>query len=74
MKFRGAKMTFEQSNCSDIYIDIYLTQPSIFKKIFFWFYAKKLYKAYGEQTVVRVFFVNSKGKEKLLRKELRRIK
>ena len=53
---------------SDIRINIYLTQPSIFKKIFFWFYAKKLYKAYRKQTVVSVFFVNRKGKEKLLRK------
>ena len=68
MKLNGTKMTFEQSNCSDIHISINLTQPSIFKKIFFWFYAKKLYKAYGEQTGVRVFFVNRKGKEKLLRK------
>ena len=68
MKLNGAKMTFEQSNGSDIHIDIYLTQPSILKKIFFWFYAKKLHKVYGEQTVVRVFFVNRKGKEKLLRK------
>lgn len=68
MKLSGAKMTFEQSNRSDIHIDIYLTQPSIFKKIFFWFYAKKLYKAYSERTAVMVFFVNRKGKEKLLRK------
>ena len=68
MKLHGAKITFEQSNCSDIHINIYLTQPSIFKKIFFWFYAKKLYKAYDEQTVVKVFFINRKGKEKLLRK------
>lgn len=57
MKPNDAKMTFEQSNGSDIHIDIYLTQPSIFKKIFFWFYAKKLYEAYDEQIVVRVFLL-----------------
>ena len=64
MKLNGTKMIFEPSNDSDIHLNIYLIQPSIFKKIFFWFYAKKLYKAYGEQMAVSVFFVNRKGKEK----------
>ena len=70
----GVKLLFTQdSDDEDIGVNVRLFNPSIFKKIFFWFWSKRMCRVYQKlflrsNIVVCVWIVNDEGKEKLLRK------
>lgn len=71
---KGVKLLFAQdSDDGDICVNVSLFNPSIFKKIFFWFWSKRMYRVYQKlflrsNIIVCVWVVNSEGKTKLLRK------
>ena len=71
---KGVKLLFAQdSDDGDICVNVSLFNPSIFKKIFFWFWSKRMCRVYQKlflrlNVVVCVWIVNDEGKEKLLRK------
>ena len=71
---KGVKLLFTQdSDDEDIGINVRLFNPSIFKKIFFWFWSKRMCRVYQKlflrsNVVVCVWIVNDEGKTKLLRK------
>ena len=71
---KGVKLLFAQdSDDGDICVNVSLFNPSIFKKIFFWFWSKRMCRVYQKlflrsNIIVCVWVVNHKGKEKLLRK------
>lgn len=71
---KGVKLLFTQdSDDGDIGVNVRLFNPSIFKKIFFWFWSKRMCRVYQKlffrsNVIVCIWVVNDEGKTKLLRK------